>query len=294
LTCTIITVDDEMHNLMLLESYLEGTGHAVKYFTNGSDALDCLQSGCAADTILLDRMMPGMDGLTFMRELRKLKAHLRTPVIMQTAAVGSAEVAEGITAGAYYYLAKPFARDVLLAVVARALADYAFHAGLEQTAVQFAAGAGHVERMQLSFSTLDDVRTVSFFLASCFPDPNSAMLGITELMLNAVEHGNLGITYAEKSELMHVGGWQDEVGRRLLLPENIAKRARVSFERDVSGLTLTIEDMGAGFNWDPFTEFDINRAGDSHGRGIAMSRMISFDDVTYTAPGNKVICRKRL
>ena len=294
MTQTILAIDDEANNLLLLESYLENTNHEIKIFTSGQQALDYLRGGGAADTILLDRMMPGMDGMAFMQILRTLKSHSRTPVILQTAAVGAAEIAEGIAAGAYYYLTKPYSRDVLLAIVARALADHTFHSGLQQTVQQISAGIAHVEQMRLSFRTIDDVRTVSFFLASLFPDPDAAILGITELMLNAVEHGNLGITYAEKTDLIRHDNWQAEVERRLEQPEMREKRASVLFEHETNVLKLTIEDMGDGFCWDSYTDFDNDRASDSHGRGIAMSRLVSFDDVTYVAPGNKVVCRKSL
>jgi hypothetical protein len=113
-------------------------------------------------------------------------------------------------------------------------------------------------------------------------------------MLNAVEHGNLGISYTEKSELVEKGTWHAEVGRRLKLPENRGKHASVTFEREPGGIALTIEDKGAGFDWQSYMGLDPARALDAHGRGIAMSRMVSFDEVVYAAPGNKAVCRKHV
>jgi CheY-like chemotaxis protein len=291
---TIIAIDDEPHNLMLIEDYLDDAGYSIQYFDRAAKALDFLRAQPAGtvDAVLLDRMMPGMDGLAFMRELKTLEDHASIPVIMQTAAAGSHEIAEGIAAGAYYYLTKPYSREVLRAVVSRALADHGFHKGLTKTVTQMTAALEHMETMRLSFQTFDDVRAISFFLASLFPDPVSARLGITELMLNAVEHGNLGITYTEKSGLIGQGTWHAEVERRLAMPAYRDKRAQVWFEREAGGITITIEDMGAGFDWPAYAGFDPSRALDSHGRGIAMSRMVSFDEVKYAAPGNKVVCKK--
>ncbi len=289
---TIIAIDDEPHNLLLLEGYLANSGHEVRSFGGGRAALDYLRAGNKADVILLDRMMPEMDGMTFLQELKALDRARGIPVIMQTAAAAPEQVAEGIAAGVYYYLTKPYARDVINVIVSRALSDSAFHQGLEETAVQMRAALRHADRLRMSFRSLDDVRNVSFFLASLFPDPEAALLGITEMMLNAVEHGNLGITYAEKSVLRRSGTWEDEVLRRLRQPEHIAKRATILFERCAAALTLTIQDEGSGFDWTPYGTFEASRARDSHGRGIAMSRLVSFDDVTYIAPGNIVVCRK--
>jgi CheY-like chemotaxis protein len=292
-TSNIIVVDDEKINRMLLESYLVGTGYAVRSFDGAISALQYLREGGAADTILLDRMMPDMDGIAFMHALKAMEGRASVPVIMQTAEEGSTAVAEGIAAGAYYYLIKPFKRVVLLAIVARALADRTFYHGLEQTAAEMTIAMRHMDSIRLSFRTVDDVRNVSSFLASMYPSPEAAIMGLTELMLNAVEHGNLGITYAEKSELNRRGAWLDEVERRLELPEFKNRLARVSFERDQTHLLVTIEDMGDGFDWTPYFDLAVERAADSHGRGIAMSRLVSFDEVNYVAPGNKVICTKR-
>jgi CheY-like chemotaxis protein len=293
---TILAIDDEPHNLMLIESYLEGTGYRVEYFNSGADALLYLRPrpAGAADAILLDRMMPGMDGMAFMREIKKLPGHAQVPVVMQTAAAGPGEIAEGIAAGVYYYLPKPYGREVLNAIVARALLDHDFHKGQEKTVSQMTEALGHMQTMRLTFRTLDEVRAISFFLASLYPDPGAVRLGIAELMLNADENGNLGISYTEKSELVEKGTWHAEVERRLKLPENRGKQASVIFEREPGAIALAIEDKGAGFDWQSYMGLDPARALDAHGRGIAMSRMVSFDEVAYAAPGNKVVCRKHV
>jgi CheY-like chemotaxis protein len=294
MTFTILAVDDEPNNLLLLESYLEGSGHTVRSFAGGAAALEYLCGGGAADTILLDRMMPEMDGLGFMQALRALRGQSSVPVVMQTAAAAPAEIAQGIAAGAYYYLTKPFSREVLLAIVRRALHDRTIYVGLENAAARVSVASRCIEKVTMSFKTLDDVRDISFFVAAMFPDPESAILGVTELMLNAIEHGNLGITYSEKTELTRAGTWRAEIDRRLDLAEHRDKQARLCFEREAGELVLTIEDDGEGFDWTQFTSFDPLRATHSHGRGIAMAQMVSFDDVQFVAPGNKVVCRKKL
>ena len=59
-------------------------------------------------------------------------------------------------------------------------------------------------------------------------------------------------------------------------------------------LGVRIEDDGQGFEWHKYVDMDLERAFDTHGRGIAMSRMISFDDVQYLGVGNKVEVTVRL
>jgi CheY-like chemotaxis protein len=289
---TVVAIDDEPQNLLLLEAYLNGEGHDVRYFPGAAEAMAYLRSGGAADAILLDRMMPGVDGLTFMKDFRSLPQFGQVPVIMQTAASFPTQIAEGIAAGAYYYLTKPFSREVMNAILSRALADNASRHARDSATVTMRTAAGNMRSVALSFRSLAEVRDIAVFLASLYPDPSAVILGIRELMINAVEHGNLGITYDEKTALLRAAAWEAEVARRLALPENQGKTAFVRAERVGGEMVLAVEDMGAGFDWARYLDFDRARARDPHGRGIAMSRMVSFDDITYVAPGNKVICRK--
>ena len=58
------------------------------------------------------------------------------------------------------------------------------------------------------------------------PDPEAVIIGLTELLVNAVEHGNLGITYEDKTALNAAGTWDTEVRRRLALPENASNERK--------------------------------------------------------------------
>jgi CheY-like chemotaxis protein len=288
---SIVAIDDEPANLLLIEQYLDGENYDLTCFQSGRDALNYLESSGVVGAILLDRMMPDMDGISFMKEFRTLHQHLLVPVIMQTVASMQSQIAEGIAAGAYYYLTKPYSRQVLRAILARAVSDHDYNWGLHSTAAQMAAATHRIAAVEFAFRTLAEVRDISVFLASLYPEPQSALLGIREIMLNAVEHGNLGISYAEKTAFVQNGQWVHEVDRRLCLPENRAKQAKAKLVRGSGELVLTVEDSGAGFDSRPFMALDIARANDPHGRGIAMACAISFKSVTYLGSGSKVVCK---
>jgi anti-sigma regulatory factor (Ser/Thr protein kinase) len=115
------------------------------------------------------------------------------------------------------------------------------------------------------------------------------VIGLTELLVNAVEHGNLGITYEEKTALNVSGGWQQEVDRRLAMPENAGKRVELRVERTAAELRFAIRDQGPGFPWKQFLNVDPRRAFDNHGRGIAIARAMSFDAIEYRGTGNEVV-----
>ncbi len=96
----------------LLERALSEEGHHVVVATDGREGFEAAR--CSAfDVIVLDVMLPGMDGLTVARKLRE--AGNQTPVLMLTARDAGADIVTGLDSGADDYLTKPFSIDVLLA-----------------------------------------------------------------------------------------------------------------------------------------------------------------------------------
>lgn len=117
---------------------------------------------------------------------------------------------------------------------------------------------------------------------------------MAELLINAIEHGNLQIGYDEKTALMSKGNWAQEIERRIALPENKSKAVFVSFARHPDRIELHVRDQGPGFDWKKYMELDPARAFDSHGRGIALARQLSFQTLSYMGEGNEVLASIRL
>lgn len=140
------------------------------------------------------------------------------------------------------------------------------------------------------FHTLAEARDVSDFIALCFQSVPDLRLGLVELTTNAIEHGNLGITYADKSELLIRDAWETEVERRQNLPENAGKFAELHLEVSPQRLSMKLRDQGRGFDWSAYQEFSAERAADPHGRGIAMARALAFDSLEYLGNGNELRC----
>ncbi|MBQ9458433.1 MAG: response regulator transcription factor [Oscillospiraceae bacterium] len=110
----ILVVEDEKHLNAMIAEALEDEGYSVDSCFNGVEALDCM--ACAAyDVIVLDVMMPKMDGLTLVRTLRS--SGNATPVLFLTSRDSVADKVAGLESGGDYYLVKPFHFDELLAVV---------------------------------------------------------------------------------------------------------------------------------------------------------------------------------
>jgi DNA-binding response OmpR family regulator len=108
----VLVVEDERRMAELLRQGLEEEGHSVIVAGDGRDGLAMAETH-AFDVILLDVMLPGMDGFSVARKLRA--ARNQTPILMLTARDTTGDVIEGLNLGADDYLVKPFAFDVLLA-----------------------------------------------------------------------------------------------------------------------------------------------------------------------------------
>ena len=292
----LLLVDDEEFNRQVLKKCLEDAGYAVVLAVDGEEAWGLIDGGkhnFAA--ILLDRMMPRLDGMSLLARIKSDARFARLPVIFQTAAADPSDVAEGMKAGAFYYLTKPINKDVMLAIVQSAVSEQALTAALRQKDDgQWQRSYALLRRIEFQLRTLDEARSLAATLANFYPEPQRALLGLSELLINAVEHGNLGISYAEKSILLQQTTWEDEIVRRLTLPENAEKIVTVSLERLPGEIRTTITDCGTGFDWKKYLDMSPERAFDPNGRGIAMSRMMSFDTLAYLGTGNQVAITVKL
>jgi DNA-binding response OmpR family regulator len=110
----ILVVEDEAHLAQGLRFNFEAEGHDVTVFDNGEAALECLLGNDrSADVVILDAMLPGIDGFNVARQLRKAGRFM--PVLMLTALNRPEDVLRGFESGADDYLPKPFDLAILVA-----------------------------------------------------------------------------------------------------------------------------------------------------------------------------------
>lgn len=290
----VLAIDDRPENLLIIEEFLADTPYRLSCFGEPRLALARIAEGLAPDAILLDRMMPGMSGIEFIRAFRRTGASRHVPIVMQTAAAFDTQVAEGLAEGVFHYLTKPFRRELLQAVLRNALGHGAALRELEDSLRRSGSAVSRLRSCRFEFRDLADVEAIASFLARAYPAPAEALIGIRELMINAVEHGNLAISHERKSQLLSSGALHAEIERRLSQEPYAGRVAEASLVRGSDAIELTIRDAGDGFDAASFLTFDAARIAASHGRGIAMSRLLSFDDLRYVERGNCVVASKRL
>jgi len=286
----VLAVDDEPFDLLLIDRYLSRAGFEVMRANSGEHGFRILEQ-CGNDlpeAILLDRMMPEMSGIEFMELLAASPLLRDIPVIMQTGLAEPEQIAYGIAMGARYYIAKPFTGDLLVSMVRSAVNDCRRLRQLNNSSAEFTQSRALLRAAQYEIRTLAEARALAAHLAQYFQHPQRVLFGLVEMLVNAVEHGNLGLSYDDKSALLRDSGWEAEIARRLELPEYCDRRVRVALQKNETGINLTICDEGCGFDWRQYLEIQPERVFDLHGRGIAMSRITSFDAVEFRGCGNEV------
>jgi|GEM_PF-1619183 len=113
---SILITDDDSRNIFSLSALLQHAGAQTMHALNGKEAIEVLSSN-TIDLVLMDIMMPEMDGYTTIREIRKNRAFEELPIIAVTAKAMKEDKAKCIDAGANDYIAKPIEQDALLMMV---------------------------------------------------------------------------------------------------------------------------------------------------------------------------------
>lgn len=284
---TILIVDDDASLRMMLVKMLEGEGYELLTAVDGADAQEAMKThGDHISAVVLDWSMPRMNGIEFLRWAKEEARFENIPMIMHTVLAGPEQMKEGIDAGAFYYLPKPATREVIHSIVRAAVADFRDRKQLLAKLKENEAPFQTMLEGRFRFRTLAEGEHLAVCIANCCPEPERAAM-IMEMITNAVEHGNLGIGYDEKSRFMEDGTWYAEIERRLRLPEHAAKYVDLHVTRYQDKLTVLITDCGKGFDFKRFLTLDEKRLLDNHGRGIAMARM--YLDLAYQGTGNQVL-----
>lgn len=291
----VLLVEDDPDLRDALAAMLSAAEMEVVTAEDGAVARDRLEEHDAAfDVVVTDRLMPRVDGIELLKTIKNRRELALLPVIILTVAAQPHEMIEGIDAGAYAYVPKPVDADLLVSIIRSAAADWRHVRELSRHIKSDAETLALAELASFTYRSPDQAMGIAGLLAKACPEPDRVVTGLSELLVNAVEHGNLGIGYDEKSRLLQTQGWQAEIDRRLALPEYADRVARVRMERLSDRLVFTIRDQGDGFEPEPYFEIDPSRVLDAHGRGIAMARLLSFDDLRYEDGGSCAIATVRL
>ena len=289
---SVLVVERDPSSQDVLRHFLEQQGYSVWLAFDIQDAIQQL-SGVAmsVDALIIDALTTDADRQRLGRYLRSLGnccGHL--PIIMQVAVDDETDFAHTLNQGVAYFLARPFVPEKLLAVLGAAIKDRQMAKDLLHSMRLAKQVFGLLDAAELSFRTFEEAHALAAMLAHVCPEPERILPGLAHLMVNAIEHGNLGLNFEEKSHLLASDTYYQEIQRRLRHPTYLAKQAQIRFVRYEEGIHFHIIDQGDGFAWQRFFQFSRDRAFHLNGRGIAMARLLSFDRVQYLGNGSQVMC----
>jgi len=123
----VLVVDDDIRNVFALTSALEAHGMKVMHAESGKEGIELLKRTAGIEVVLMDVMMPGLDGLDTMRIIRQLDGYRSLPIIAVTAKAMMGDRDKCLEAGANDYVAKPVNIDVLLSTLWRTLPQNSLH-----------------------------------------------------------------------------------------------------------------------------------------------------------------------
>jgi CheY-like chemotaxis protein len=113
----VLIVDDDVRNVFALTSALETRGMEVLYAENGADGIEVLKGRTDVDLVLMDLMMPGMDGYETTQAIRKIPKFRQLPIIALTAKAMKGDREKSIAAGASDYITKPIDLEQVLSLI---------------------------------------------------------------------------------------------------------------------------------------------------------------------------------
>lgn len=291
---TLLIVDDDPLQREYLAALLDEGGYSSEQARDGREALEML--GAAADrydAVLLDRHMPHLDGIDTLRRLKGEPRMAALPVIFQTVDFDGAQMLQAMDQGAYYYLAKPVKPELLLATVYSAVQSRRRHQALGHQVRASARTLALMDLGRFRFRNLDEAEGLTHLLAAACPDPDRVAVGLSELFINAIEHGNLEMGYQDTTEAIERRGRFEEIHRRQQDPRLGARFVEVRFEHLPDRYRILVKDQGKGFDWHEYLRLSPERAYDSHGRGVFMAAQC-FDRLEYLGKGNAVSAEIRL
>lgn len=286
----LLLIDDTPISLELLMEAFRETDFTYETAEDGQEALDPIKSNSPEhfSAIITDWMMPRFSGLELLQALKLDPERRSIPVIFQTAKIDPLSIQQSVDLGAYYYLTKPLDIDLLISVVSSAVEDYQNHQKLYTELSTVNQSLSFMTQASFQIQRIEECRPLATLLANFCEDPRSMSVALFELFVNGIEHGNLGIDYAEKKSFIFEGTLAKEIKKRLSQEENKTKFVEVNFANiNKETIEIHIQDQGEGFDYQNFLSFSPDRASDPNGRGVTLANLSKSHRLEYSEQGRK-------
>ena len=291
----ILIVDDDKYISLLLYNFLDDEGYVCETAESGLEALDKIREGNTYDMVLLDFVMPKMNGLEFLAAARKMQPNL--PVMMISGYRTRENTLEALRLGAIGFVKKPFSlSDVLknLRLVFQTSQSkkelgpiFPF---LKQGSMEFVFKTGDSEPDHLSLYLATHLGEMGFIKGRRI---STVALAFNEVLTNAIEHGNLELPvnyFLENAPTSSHESVVDLKNARLEDPAYADKTITVRYSFFNNETSIMIADQGAGFNVSLVKQFLANNeslATEGCGRGLILLKY-AVDEVLFNERGNEI------
>jgi CheY-like chemotaxis protein len=290
-----LVTDDSPETRLLLRRLAEQRGFEVVEAVDGAEGVRAARA-CHPDLIFLDLHMPVLDGLPALSEIRDESPYV--PVVIVSSNTDPATTERALSLGAVNLIRKPFDREEIQFVL-----DQIWTAIEERAEIHDVLDLVDRRATRLSFRNESGIlaKIVAYLgreLQVGYPGYDipvtEVKLALYEALANAYEHGNLGISFEEKSTVLQEPGGIERLVQKRLADPRLAERlihVHVEYRKDCA--VYEISDEGEGF--DHRQQVDRPPAGATalHGRGITLIRHY-MDEIGWNEEGNSIRLVKHL
>jgi CheY-like chemotaxis protein/anti-sigma regulatory factor (Ser/Thr protein kinase) len=286
----VLVVDDQEALRSLLARLLEREGFDPVQAEDGAQAVELYKSE-APLVVVSDIMMPRMDGLALLNEIRRIDRN--ATVILMTGQGNEDVLLKALRGGASNFFKKPFNVRELIDEI-RKVVDFRLEAArsslfsplLEEETKRFV-----VPHADSPFFPI--INQITLQLPCLLPaeDILNLKIGIEEVITNAIEHGNLGISFEEKNKAIQEGRLTELIADKGRESDAAGRKVSISSRLTSEIFEIVIRDDGTGFDWRTLPAVEPENLLAFNGRGIFLTK-IYFDEVLYNDAGNEVTLRK--
>jgi DNA-binding response OmpR family regulator len=287
----VLIVDDEVILRNLLVRYMSKEGFEPIEAADGESAVELYRITKPA-CVVSDVVMPKMDGIDLLTKIRKIDP--QAVIILMTGFGNEDVLLHALRGGAANFFKKPFNFQELLDCIKSIIkhkaeideANFFSDALVEETKVF------EIETRKANIFPV--INQISIHLRNIFPESEiiNLKIGIEEMLANAVEHGNLRITYEEKNRAIEQGKLGLLIQERIKENNNGLKKIFVQSRLTQNNLKVVVTDEGEGFDWHVIPDPREANFLAYNGRGIFLTK-IFYDSVIFNTKGNEVTIIKK-
>jgi serine phosphatase RsbU (regulator of sigma subunit)/ActR/RegA family two-component response regulator len=281
---SILIIDDNVDLLEYLKDFFMIYNYEVILAESGNEGIEKFRE-FSPDIVISDIRLPDKSGNIVVKEIKEIDKDV--PIIVITGYSDHNLILSAMKNGAVELLKKPFKPKDLKYLISK------IEILFKKIRVKLSSSFLQWEKRHLKIANdIHIIPSVTDFIFAnvdyIFGEISFMKIGLQEILINAIEHGNLEISYDEKQKLLSAGEYNRALKEKSSLPENIEKYVDIKVFSTPEYLKIITEDMGKGFDLSSIPDpQNPENFLNEHGKGIMMT-LNAYDEVTYNKKGNKV------